>query len=80
MLRILDEKNRLTFLTLLGFILAVFGCILIMFGFWVSPIGIIDYSVLIAVGEVFTFSGSILGIAVTYKSNLQKLKKDLKKA
>lgn len=71
------QENRLTFLTLLGTALAIFGCVLIMMGFWVAPVGEIANSVLIAVGEVFTFSGSVLGIAVTYKSNLEKLKQDI---
>lgn len=72
------QENRLTFLTLLGTGLAIFGCVLLMMGFWVAPVGDIAYSVLISVGEVFTFSGSVLGIAVTYKSNLEKLKQDIK--
>ena len=35
--------------------------------FSVPPLGIIDSSILAAVGEVFTFSGGLIGIDYTYK-------------
>lgn len=72
------SKHRLEYMFLFGVIIAVFGCVLLMMGFWVSPIGDIASSVLVAVGEVFTFAGSVLGISATYKSNLNKLKEELK--
>lgn len=71
-------EHRLEYMFLFGVIIAVFGCALLMMGFWVSPVGSLDSSVLVAVGEVFTFAGSVLGISATYKSNLNKLKEELK--
>ena len=57
---------------LLQFIFSVFLCItgllLLGAGFIVNPLGIIDQSVLVAVGEIFTFSGSILGITTIHKA------------
>lgn len=57
----------------LSVFLTVFGCCLLVAGFIVAPMGIIDNSVLVAVGEVFTFSGCILGVNYAYQSKLKKL-------
>ena len=46
--------------------LVIFGCILLMMGFWVAPAGIIDSSVLVAFGECLTFSGCLAGISYAY--------------
>lgn len=46
----------------LGVGLAVFGCLLIIAGVCIPPVGIIDGSVLTAVGEVFGLSGASMGI------------------
>lgn len=59
--------------------LAIFGCILLLLGIFISPVGVIHNSVLISVGEVFTFSGSILGINAVYQGRLNQLKEELKK-
>lgn len=76
-------KNRLKDLNLsdyhwlLQYIFSVFLCftglILLGAGFIVNPLGIIDQSVLVAVGEIFTFSGSILGITTIHKQKNETL-------
>jgi len=71
-------ENRLTLMMLLGFFMAVFGCVLIMLSFYVAPIGEIANSVLIAFGEIATFSGSLMGMSATYKSQINAIKNDLK--
>ena len=48
--------------------LATFGVGLMVASFFVPPMGVIDSSVLVASGEVFTFSGSLLGIDYHYKA------------
>lgn len=48
--------------------LALFGVLLITSSFFVPPMGQIHGSVLAAVGEVFTFSGSLMGIDYHYKA------------
>lgn len=53
---------------ILGFILAIFGMIMLVASFFVPPMGIIDASVLAAIGEVFTFSGALIGIDYHYKA------------
>lgn len=57
--------------------LCVFGCIMIGFGFVVNPLGVIHNSVLIVVGELFSFAGCILGINMAYQSKLKTLENKL---
>ena len=52
--------------------MTIVGAGLLIAGFIVPPIGIIDHSVLIAAGEVLTFVGSILGIDYNYKYKVRK--------
>mgnify|MGYP006945458447 FL=1 len=47
--------------------LILVGVGLLIAGFCVPPIGIIDNSVLIAFGEILTFVGSLFGIDYRYK-------------
>ena len=47
-------------------------------GFIVPPLGIIDNSVLVAYGEVMTFSGGLIGIGYTYKYKIFKVNKENK--
>lgn len=49
-------------------VVSLAGLALIGAGFYVPPIGVIDSSVLVAFGEILTFSGSIIGIDYHYKS------------
>lgn len=57
--------------------LTIFGCILIVLGFWANPIGEIHNSVLIAIGEIFSFSGCVLGINYAYQYKLKSLESKL---
>ncbi len=47
--------------------LIIVGVGLLIAGFCVPPIGIINNSVLIAFGEILTFAGSLFGIDYHYK-------------
>ena len=53
----------------------IIGAALILIGLWLPPLGTIDNSVLIALGELLTFSASVLGINYTYQFKLHELKK-----
>ena len=44
-----------------------FGGILLIAGFVIPPMGEIHHSVLIAFGEILTFSGSLIGIDYHYR-------------
>lgn len=58
-------------------LLIIVGCGLLIAGFIVAPLGVIDGSVLTAFGETSTFAGALFGIDYTYK---YKIKKHLEKA
>ena len=47
--------------------LCVFGSIMLIAGFIAPPIGEIHHSLLIAFGELLTFSGSLIGIDYKYR-------------
>lgn len=46
----------------LGSGIAIFGCVIIVIGIFIPPMGIIDGSVITAIGEVFGLSGALLGV------------------
>lgn len=70
MVKTVTNTKKHTIQMWLAFALAVFGVLLIVLSFVVPPLGVIHTSVLAAIGEVFTFSGSIMGIDYTYKYKL----------
>lgn len=59
-------ENKLTIQLWLGVFLALIGVILIFFGFFSEPLAEIHNSVLIAFGEVSTFSGALIGVDYNY--------------
>ena len=48
-------------------ILAIIGMVLLFCGMYIDPQGEIHETVLVAYGEVLTFSGSLMGIDYHYK-------------
>ena len=50
----------------------VFGILLIIASFIVPPLGVVDNSVLTAIGEIFTFVGAYAGFDVVYRRGLMK--------
>ena len=60
-------KNHLVQL-LSAILMIVIGYSLLIAGFVVPPLGVIDSSVLIAFGEILTFVGALFGIDYHYKS------------
>ena len=47
--------------------LCTFGCIMLIAGFLCPPLAEIHHSVLVAFGEILTFSGSLIGIDYKYR-------------
>ena len=47
--------------------LCTFGCTMLVAGFLCPPLGEIHHSVLVAFGEILTFSGSLIGIDYKYR-------------
>lgn len=66
-LHILSTKEKMTIQLWLGVFLAVVGVGLLWTGLFLPPTGVIHASVLTALGEIFTFSGALIGIDYTYK-------------
>lgn len=66
------QKSKLNFRLAVATILTVVGCGLLIAGFVVPPLGIIDSSVLVAFGESSTFVGAVLGIDYNYKYQIYK--------
>lgn len=60
-------KDKLKFQLIISAVLVAVGCGLLIAGFCVPPVGVIDNSVLIAFGEILTFVGAIFGIDYSYK-------------
>lgn len=50
----------------------VFGILLTIASFIVPPLGVVDNSVLTAIGEIFTFVGAYAGFDVVYRRGLMK--------
>lgn len=61
-----DNKTEIQLMT--AVVLIAFGCILVMMGFWVQPLGIIHNSVLWILGQILVFAGAVFGIDYHYKS------------
>ena len=66
------QKTKLNYRLAIALILTILGCGLLIAGFIVPPLGIIDSSVLVAFGETSTFVGAILGIDYNYKYQIYK--------
>lgn len=58
---------KLKFQLVVSVFLVLIGSGLLIAGFCVPPVGVIDNSVLVAFGEILTFVGAIFGIDYTYK-------------
>lgn len=63
----MNKKTRLNLQLLSAVGLVIIGCALLVFGFTVPPLGVIDNSVLVAFGETCTFAGALFGVDYNYK-------------
>lgn len=63
---------RLNIQLLIAAFLVLVGCGLLVAGFVVIPLGIIDSSVLVAFGETCTFAGALFGVDYHYNSIFKK--------
>lgn len=60
----------------IAYILIITGVGMLISGFWVSPVGILDSSVITTFGMILAFVGSILGIDAHYNYMFNKYKKE----
>ena len=70
----MSYKSNLNHRLTIAVILTIVGSGLLIAGFIVPPLGIIDSSVLVAFGETSTFVAAILGIDYNYKYQIYKNK------
>lgn len=57
--------------------MCIFGCAMLVAGFVVAPLGVIDQSVLIGFGEVLTFAGALIGINYLYSAKHKELEQNI---
>ena len=62
------SKHKLTLQLICAVAMVVIGSSLLIAGFVVPPLGVIDSSVLFAFGVILTFVGALFGIDYHYKS------------
>lgn len=63
----MKNKSKMFIQLIAAIILVVVGCTLLVFGFIVPPLGVIDSSVLVAFGETCTFAGALFGVDYHYR-------------
>lgn len=63
----MKKETKLNIQLISAIILVGVGCGLLIAGFIVNPLGVIDSSVLVAFGETCTFAGALFGIDYHYK-------------
>lgn len=63
----MNKKTRLSIQLFVAVGLVVIGCGLVISGFLVPPLGVIDSSVLVAYGETCAFAGALFGVDYSYK-------------
>ena len=74
----MNKKTMLNLQLLSAVGLVIVGCALLIFGFSVPPLGIIDNSVLVAFGETCTFAGALFGVDYNYKYKISVNSKNSK--
>lgn len=70
----MSYKTNLNVRLLAAIILTIVGSGLLIAGFTVPPLGVINSSVLVAFGETSTFVAALLGIDYNYKYQMLKNK------
>lgn len=70
-----DVKERLSYI--FAAVALFVGLGLTIAGFCVSPIGVVDESVLWVLGQCLTFVGAVCGVALHVKNNMQALKEEI---
>ena len=72
----MDNKTKVNLQLISALLLIIIGCGVLVAGFIVAPLGVIDPTVLTAFGETSTFAGALFGIDYTYRYKIKNLSKD----
>lgn len=70
----MNKKTKLNLRLIVAMILTIVGSGLLIAGFTVPPLGVIDSSILVAYGETSTFVAAVLGIDYNYKYKMYRKK------
>lgn len=76
----MNSKTRLNLQLLSAVGLIIVGAVLLITGFIVPPLGIIDNSVLVAFGETSTFAGALFGVDYNYRYKIYTSGRDFNKS
>lgn len=68
----MTNKTKLNLRLIVAVVLTIVGSGLLIAGFIVPPLGVINSSVLVAFGETSTFVAAVLGIDYNYKYQIYK--------
>lgn len=68
----MTTSQKLNVRLIVALILTIVGSGLLIAGFIVPPLGVIDSSVLIGFGETCTFVGALVGVDYNYKYQIYK--------
>lgn len=71
------KHTKLRWMIICAVTLVMLGCGLIIMGLFLPPMGEIHPSVLTALGEVFTFSGSLWGLNTHYRIKTDQMDADI---
>lgn len=76
----MNKKFKLNLRLIVAVVLTIIGSGLLIAGFIVPPLGIIDSSVLVAFGETSTFMAAVLGIDYSYNYKMYLRTDDARKS
>lgn len=68
----MTKEDKLNLQLISAAVLVIVGYGLLIGGFCVAPLGIIDSSILIAFGETCTFAGALFGVDYHYRMIFRK--------
>ena len=71
------KHTRLKWMIICAVLMVIVGCCLIIAGMIIPPLGEIHPSVLTAVGEFLTFSGSLFGLNTNYRIKTERMDMDM---
>lgn len=72
------KHTKLKWMIICAVLMVIVGCCLIIAGLIIPPIGEIHPSVLTAVGEFLTFSGSLFGLNTNYRIKTERMDMEIK--
>ena len=68
----LEVKDKISYILCVASFLC--GAVLVFLGVFLSPVGVIDTSILTSLGVFLSFSGAIIGINTHYSTELNNFK------